>query len=92
MEKPMSYKTEFPDFHPDNLPAIPSNWVDQSWHNDVCPSWSVGSFRVWVDFALPQDRDFEEIERFRVTDEEISEILFASDDWQSVLDFVEKNQ
>ena len=81
----MTYKTEFPDFEP---PAIPVNWIDQSWHNDVCPSWSVGAFRVWIDYADPNQREYPDVPRFRVTDDEVAEILFSSDAWGDILSFV----
>jgi len=70
-----SYNTEFPDFG--ELPALVSErlasgqLVDQSWHNDVCPSFSTvrgdkvisaaGDFEnvpvLWVDYADPAFRE-----------------------------------
>lgn len=81
----MTYKTEFPDFEP---PAIPADWIDQSWHNDVCPSWSVGAYRVWVDYADPSQREATDCARFRVTDDDVFEILFSSNAWGEILSFV----
>ena len=32
------YKTEFPDFDFE-IPKIPDGFVDDSWHNDICPKF-----------------------------------------------------
>lgn len=37
--------------------AIPVNWRDESWGNDVCPSFVVSGLKVWVDFEDPEDRE-----------------------------------
>lgn len=88
----MSFQHQFPEFDAATLPTIPSTWTDLSWRNDVCPSWAIGKVRVWVDFANPEEREFEDVNRFRVTDEDVAEILFESNDWQAILQFVEQNQ
>jgi len=50
-----TYKYEFPNFDYD-IPQLPDGFVDVSWHNDVCPSFSCDlnekqEMVVWVDFA-----------------------------------------
>lgn len=84
----MTIEHQFPEFDIATLPPIPSTWIDLSWRNDVCPSWAIGKLRIWVDFADPKERDFEHGCRFRITDEEVSEIIFESNDWSEVLNFV----
>jgi hypothetical protein len=51
-------QSEFPDFDIATLPAIPLHWEDSSWHNDVCPSFTIGdSVCVFIDYANPQQRE-----------------------------------
>jgi len=54
-----TYATEFPDFPADALPAIPPAMVDESWHNDACPSFydAAGRALLWVDYPDPMRRD-----------------------------------
>ncbi|OCC05135.1 hypothetical protein BA190_09470 [Labrys sp. WJW] len=79
----MSYRTEFPDFDPATLPAIPAHWVDQSWHNDMCPSWAAGLATVFVDHVQPEKRDIPDLPRFSVMVGEAE--AYSGDDWQAVL-------
>lgn len=60
----MSISTEFPRFDLTTLPApIPRHWSDESWHNDVSPSFRVkelpdGSYlKVWIDFEDESERE-----------------------------------
>lgn len=55
----------FPDFPLSDLPSIPEDWRDSSWHNDACPSFMVsengdtGEFlQVYIDFADPEKREY----------------------------------
>lgn len=89
-----NFRTEFPDFVLDV--AIPPEWIDKSWHNDVCPSFSCGSknLLVWIDYTDPARREFPQARRFTVvTFDEVldnySDELFSSDDWTEVLRFIE---
>jgi hypothetical protein len=90
----MTYQTEFPDFSPSTLPAIPEGWTDTSWHNDACPSFNTGKgVIVFIDFEDPADRESEGSEhRFHImADPEVAdhnEDLFASNDWDAILHFV----
>lgn len=81
---------EFPDYDPADLPAIPADWLDISWHNDACPSWQIDSATlplfVYVDYADATRREFPEISRFSVHWE--GDCLFESDDWNAILVFV----
>lgn len=84
----MTYRTEFPDFDPATMPAIPAGWTDQSWHNDVCPSFTVfDGVRVFIDYADPALREFPEGERFslHVGDRAAP---FCTDDWAKLLEAV----
>jgi len=90
-----NYLEQFPSFDPTTLPAIPAEWRDQSWRNDMCPCWAVEfddpgqtGLYVWVDFADPDQRDFPDAPRFCVTDA-CWEEGFQSDDWAEVLKVVE---
>lgn len=91
----MTFQIEFPDFDPATMPAIPAGWVDQSWHNDMCPSFNARNGTVvFVDFADLAQREFGDmVRRFSVqTDPETSDgndVLLETDDWSAVLAFVE---
>jgi len=93
----MTYRTEFPDFDPTTLPAIPDGWTDQSWHNDACPSFNTGrGMVVFIDFARVTRRQIDMGGRFVVapdpeTDDR-SDALLVTDDWSAVLLFVESSQ
>lgn len=96
-----TFRTEFPEFDPATMPAIPADWTDCSWHNDTCPSfiaagvqdyaapgwWTVS---VFVDFLATADREFPGTPRFQVVfnDDGGARGLFATDDWSDVLDGV----
>lgn len=59
----------FADYDQTTLPAIPADWTDTSYHNDVCPSFVtpvVGDQRVvvFVDYPDPNSREFPECERY----------------------------
>lgn len=64
---------EFPDFGTADLQGvkIPSDWMDNSYHNDACPRWTaplhvgdIHSHRVdiWVDYLDPDKRDIGNVE------------------------------
>ena len=68
----MSYKLEFTkDYHPskDIIKALEAiGAIDQSWHNDVCPSWSLNGKRLFIDCESPKNREFKEMNRFFLTE------------------------
>lgn len=55
----MSYQTEFPDFKPADMPAIPAGFADSSWHNDACPRFENEQLglTLWVDYLDPAERE-----------------------------------
>lgn len=59
-----NYQDQFPDFELDV--AIPSGFVDTSFRNDICPSWTDAEtgLQLFVDFKEPLDREFPESPRF----------------------------
>lgn len=65
----MTYTTEFPDFPAADMPRVPAYWRDTSWHNDTCPSFEFGRFRIFIDYADPAMREFPgDADRFSVHD------------------------
>lgn len=85
-----TFRTEFPDFDPATMPAIPETWIDQSWHNETCPRFHTpNGLVVFVDFADDGDREFGGGTRFSVhIDGDDLEVLHEGDDWDAVLAFV----
>jgi hypothetical protein len=84
----MTITTEFPEYELSTLPTIPSHWKDISWHNDVCPSWQAGNMQVFIDFEQQEAREYDIDDRFRVCDADDHELLFSSNNWETVLSFV----
>lgn len=62
----MTYKTEFPDFPADAMPALPAGFADRSWKNDACPCFIHGETGVvlWIDHPIAEEREFPETPRF----------------------------
>jgi hypothetical protein len=83
----MTFRTEFPTFDAASLPAIPADFVDTSWHNDACPSFTneALNLRVWVDFADPADREFDDARRFGLCWNDDNYELVLTDDWSEIL-------
>jgi hypothetical protein len=57
----MNYKYEFPNFDYE-IPELGNDWIDSSWHNDVCPSfeYSTGTgltYRLWFEYKDPDIRE-----------------------------------
>lgn len=88
---------EFPDYSLTDLPAIPADWIDDSWHNDVCPSFVILAQRsetdqyvkVWVDYKDPEKREINPDERYCVCRYEADSTPFdgglSTNDWGAVL-------
>jgi hypothetical protein len=53
----MTYKIEFPDY--DDTITIPEGWLDDSWHNDICPKITKGTWVIWCDYKDPDRREIE---------------------------------
>ena len=58
-----SCKGEFPHF-PELDFKLPEGFEDDSCHQDVCPCFTKGNLRLWVDYPNPQDRETQELKRF----------------------------
>lgn len=58
----MTYQTAFPDY--DNSEAAESllalGWKDESWHNDVCPSFTKARCAIFVDYLDTDKREIAE--------------------------------
>ena len=87
---------EFPDFDLATLPDIPADWVDDSWHNDACPSFTAGpdgALKIYVDYDSLELREHPDLTfRFSVSSyNEAGDMLthLETNDWASVLAFVE---
>ena len=61
----MSYRSEFPDYDGDFF--CPDGWIDNSWHNDVCPramkriemeTKSI-EFSIWQDYVAEDKREYD---------------------------------
>jgi hypothetical protein len=95
-----TYKTEFKEADwPD---AAMVAWleskglIDESWGNDVCPSWSLyeGGARVFQVFVQPADparREPEDCRRFFVLEDMVEEPLIETDDEAALRSWVEAN-
>lgn len=89
------WQQEFPDYPVDQFPSpIPAGWVDESWHNNVCPSFIATeadgrALTVWIDYPDPAQREFPDSRRFSVSvhDEDGDDCVNAleSDDWDGFL-------
>jgi hypothetical protein len=93
-----THSTEHPDIDiaAEAAVLLAAGWIDQSWHNDVCPRFvSADNARVlWIDHADPEQRETMGA-RFIVqaldVDGEIDwdlDALLATDDWAEVLQFI----
>lgn len=56
-----SYRYEFPNFDYE-IPTLPKGFVDVSWHNDICPSFSCDlnekqEMILWVNYADENRRE-----------------------------------
>jgi hypothetical protein len=88
------WKVEFPDMPEDLFPDLPEGWMDESWHNDVCPRFVVVDvvsdvLAVWVDYPAPEEREFPSLPRFRAyvegTDGESCKTVVETDRWEDLL-------
>lgn len=61
-----TFTTEFPDYPAEDMPALPDGWVDTSWHNDACPSFTKGRVKMHIDYLSRIMRDTPGFPRFTV--------------------------
>ena len=88
----MSYLSEFPDY--DGEFFIPKEWIDNSWHNDVCPR---AMFRteikkqtvecsLWQDYVDEGKREYDNQKRYLFQIHVDNELVFhyESDDLEEM--------
>lgn len=77
------YLQEFPDYG--EYIELPKGWVDQSWHNDACPSFFHPAKRtvLFLDYADPKKREHPGNFRYRAyAADEDGGCLGGADEWQ----------
>lgn len=91
----MTYQKEFPDFPPDDMPALPEGFEDTSWHQDICPSYSDGMTLIYIDYRDFALREFEgtyprfNVQPMRDGIEVTGDGGLQTDDWEEVLAYIE---
>ena len=90
----MTYQTEFSDYPVADMPAIPADFVDNSWHNDVCPSFVSNDLwmTIWVDYLDPAMRETAYEHRFRLTRGDDADLVIETNDWQTILTIIEEER
>ena len=89
---------EFPDYDQTTLPVIPHYWMDTSWHNDVCPSFTATpaaldgtGVHIFCDYADEASREFgrlEQCSRFSAylqNEDGVRTMEVYGDDWGAIL-------
>ena len=89
-----SFRTEFPDYPVEDMPTLPQGWVDQSWHNDACPSFisEALGLTLWIDYRKVEDREMIGSRFLVCAVGDNSEALLASDDWDEVEAFIARRE
>ena len=91
------YKKEFPDY--DDVLKIPLGFIDNSWHNDTCPSilrryidteHTCVDARIFQDYKNPLLRESEINKRYSFAIEANSEVIMwkQSDDWDVIEELI----
>lgn len=97
------YQSEFPsDFTVPAFLVESKDWIDISWHNDVCPSFQPASdseteptLRIWVNHPEPEQREcggeqfLVEVFDHQILQHKIDVNLFKSDDEDAFRKFLE---
>ena len=88
----MSYKSEFPDY--DGEFYCPKGWMDNSWHNDVCPRAMKRlesetleiEFSIWQDYVNEDKREFDDVKRYEFQIHVNGELIFhyETDDLEKI--------
>lgn len=84
---------EFPDYD-GCVPDLGPDWVEDSWHNDACPSFSCDAIRLrlWVDYVDPAKREFTALPRYTLhridEDSAYAGDLLNSDSWEEVATYI----
>lgn len=92
----MKFHTEFPDYPATEMPGVPEGYgfVETSWHNDMCPSFTSDEIgmTLWIDYPHADDREFPDSKRFVIQSQdhgvETGEFSLNTDDWNEVLAFI----
>lgn len=93
----MGHKREFPDFTLDV--TIPEGFNDTSWHNDICPSWTheTRNLRLWIEYADPEQREYPDMKRFALTENEATnesegpKTFIETDDFNDIINYLKEN-
>lgn len=94
MSQPRSYypsrvSYEFQDFPVDDLPVIPHDWKDMSWHNDCCPCFETDDgFFIFIDYVLMEKREWSDSGRFSLNLHD--ECHAYTDHWSTLLQELSK--
>jgi DNA-directed RNA polymerase subunit RPC12/RpoP len=82
-----SYRTEFPGFTPNDMPAIPEGWTDTSWCNDELPSFDTNTgLAVYINRKEPALRAHPKSPRFTVmTIATETNVILETENWGDVL-------
>lgn len=91
----MSFISEFSDYDGDFV--VPKGFVDNSWHNDVCPRiWNRSvdqtiEVSVWQDYVDPEKREYANQKRYTFDMEVNGEtvMVFNADEWKDIEPFIE---
>ena len=98
-ERTMLWLAEFPDMPVVDMPQLGQEWTDESWHNDVSPSFSTkletgNSIVLWVNYAEPDKREVPGSSRYtvqlRAEDNDIIAELLETDSLKEVFACVER--
>jgi hypothetical protein len=97
-----TWRGEFADFD-ENLDTKAKDleslgFEDCSWHNDICPSYSLALpedkyIQIFIDYVDPALREFPEWKRFlviMVDQDNVTTPMFKSDDWGEALTFLKE--
>jgi hypothetical protein len=83
----MKFRSEFDDYPACLMPVLPTGFIDTSWHNDACPSFTHEAARLvlWVDYPNPADREVQGGSRFLLCtmkdDGGSGDVIAAAEHW-----------
>jgi hypothetical protein len=97
-----TFRTEFPDFDPRTMPALPRGWEDRSWRNDACPWFFNRGARLalGIEYLEPDRRTSPGAPRFNLCrvgifsdgepdlGGEEQQLVLATDDWAAMLEAI----
>jgi hypothetical protein len=89
-----TYANEFPGFELGADITMPKGFVDESWHNDLMPTWineSLG-LQIWVDHQDAAQREFPEAKRFTLCRIEGGDDIIETDNFREITLKIEELQ